>query len=97
MLTAYDGQHAVELFEREWADISLVVLDVTMPRMSGGDASRHMTRIDPNVRILFSTGFAAEDLIELDGSQGLLSKPYRPQDLVAAVRAALTITPQPAG
>ncbi len=97
VLTAYDGQHAVELFEREWADISLVVLDVTMPRMSGGDASRHMTRIDPNVRILFSTGFAAEDLIELDGSQGLLSKPYRPQDLVAAVRAALTITPQPAG
>jgi len=97
ILTADDGQHAVEVFEREWHNIALVILDVTMPRMSGSDASRHMIRIDPNVRVLFSTGFAADDLSELDGSQGLLSKPYRPQELVAAVRAALTITPQPVG
>ncbi|HEY1190231.1 MAG TPA: PAS domain S-box protein [Gemmata sp.] len=97
VLLAEDGQEAVEVFTREWQNIALVILDVTMPRMSGSDASRHMIRIDPNVRVLFSTGFAADDLSELDGSQGLLSKPYRPQELVAAVRAALTITPQPIG
>ncbi|MBP3960757.1 PAS domain S-box protein [Gemmata sp. G18] len=97
IITAEDGQEAVEVFERECADIALVILDVTMPRMSGSDASRHMIRIDPGVRILFSTGYSADDLAELDGSQGLLSKPYRPQELVAAVRAALTITPQPVG
>ncbi len=97
VLTAFDGQDAVEVFARSHADIALVILDVTMPRMSGSDASRHMTRIDPDVRILFSTGYSADDLTELDGSRGLLSKPYRPQELVAAVRAALTNTPQPVG
>ncbi|MDY3555541.1 PAS domain S-box protein [Gemmata sp. JC717] len=97
VLLAEDGQEAVEVFAREWQDIALVILDVTMPRMSGSEASRHMIRIDPSVRVLFSTGYAADDLSELDGSQGLLSKPYRPQELVTAVRAALTITPQPVG
>ncbi len=97
VLTAEDGQEAVEVFDRVWADIALVILDVTMPRMSGSDASRHMIRIDPNARVLFTTGYAVGDLSELDGSQGLLSKPYRPQELVAAVRAALTISPQPVG
>ena len=68
-----------------------------MPRMSGRDAFRHMTEINPLARILFSTGYSADDLAEVDNSVGLLSKPYRPQDLVAAVRTALTITPQPIG
>jgi DNA-binding response OmpR family regulator len=95
VITAFDGQDAVEVFARAHAEVALVILDVTMPRMSGSDASRHMARIDPNVRILFSTGYSADDLTELDGSRGLLSKPYRPQELVAAVRAALTNTPQP--
>ncbi len=97
VLTAEDGQHAVEVFAREWADIALVILDVTMPRLSGSDASRHMIRIDPNVRVLFSTGFAADDLSELDGSQGLLHKPYRPVELITAVRAAMVTTPEPVG
>ena len=91
VLTADDGVEAVELFSREHAEIDLVILDVTMPRMSGRDAIRFMTQINPNARILFSTGYTADDLTEVDGSMGLLSKPYRPQELVAAVRAALTV------
>jgi PAS domain S-box-containing protein len=91
VLTADDGVHAVELFTRNHPDIDLVILDVTMPRMSGRDAIRHMTEIDPSARILFSTGYTTDDLAEVDGSIGLLSKPYRPQELVAAVRAALVV------
>ena len=97
VLTAEDGVEAVEVFARQYADIDLVILDVTMPRMSGRDAFRHMTEINPAARILFSTGYSAEDLPEVEISAGLLSKPYRPQELVAAVRAALAITPQPIG
>jgi len=97
VITAEDGAEAVEVFARQYSDIDLVVLDVTMPRMSGRDAFRHMTELNSSARILFSTGYSADDLAELDSSAGLLSKPYRPQDLVAAVRAALAITPQPAG
>jgi PAS domain S-box-containing protein len=97
VLTADDGAEAVEVFARQFAEIDLVILDVTMPRMSGRDAFRHMTEIHPAARILFSTGYSADDLAEVDSSAGLLSKPYRPQELVAAVRAALAITPQPIG
>ncbi len=95
VVTAEDGMEAVEVFGREMAEIDLVVLDVTMPRMSGRDAFRQMVELNPAARILFSTGYTAEDLVEVEGSVGLLSKPYRPQDLVAAVRTALAVTPQP--
>jgi CheY-like chemotaxis protein len=66
-----------------------------MPRMSGRDAFRHMIELHPAARIMFSTGFAAEDLVEVDGSVGLLNKPYRPQELLTAVRTALAVAPQP--
>jgi CheY-like chemotaxis protein len=84
---------AVETFERLRAEIDLVVLDVTMPRMSGRDALRYILDLDPAARVLFSTGYSAEDLASVDGAIGLLSKPYRPHELVTAVRTALA--PQP--
>jgi CheY-like chemotaxis protein len=93
VLTADDGVEAVDVFAREHDRISLVILDVTMPRMSGRDAFRHMIDIDPSARVLFSTGYSAEDIAELDGSVGLLGKPYRPHELLAAVRAALAAQP----
>ncbi len=93
MLTADDGVEAVDVFARECDRISLVILDVTMPRMSGRDAFRHMMDLDSSARVLFSTGYSAEDIAELDGSVGLLGKPYRPHELLAAVRAALAAQP----
>jgi PAS domain S-box-containing protein len=95
VLTAEDGLEAVEIFSRQFNEIDLVVLDVTMPRMSGRDAFRQMIDLNPSARIMFSTGYTVEDLVELEGSVGLLNKPYRPQDLVSAVRTALAVTPQP--
>jgi CheY-like chemotaxis protein len=96
VLTAEDGQEAVELYAQHRDSIELVVLDVTMPRMSGRDAFRHIIDMNPQARILFSTGYTADELEEVESAVGLLSKPYRPQELLSAVRAALTISPQPA-
>jgi PAS domain S-box-containing protein len=93
VLTAADGAEAVEVFAAEHARISLVILDVTMPRMSGREAFRHMVGVCPGVRVLFSTGYSAEDIAELGGALGLLSKPYRPHELLAAVRDALAAEP----
>jgi PAS domain S-box-containing protein len=96
VITADDGVEAVEVFARRRDRVDLVVLDVTMPRMSGRDAFRHLLEIDPDVRVLFSTGYSAEDIAELDGALGLLSKPYRPNELLAAVESALRGEPAPA-
>jgi PAS domain S-box-containing protein len=93
VLTAEDGAEAVEVFDRERANVDLVIMDVTMPRMSGRDAYRELVRLDPEARVLFSTGYSAEELAELDGAVGLLNKPYRPDELLAAVAEALTAGP----
>jgi PAS domain S-box-containing protein len=93
VVTASDGAEAVDLFERDWERIGLVILDVTMPRMSGPEAYHHLTRIHADARILFSTGYSADNIAELDGALGLLNKPYRPVELVQAVREAFTATP----
>jgi PAS domain S-box-containing protein len=91
VLTADDGVAAVDVFANEHEEIDLVILDVTMPRMSGRDAFRHLLEIDPAARILFSTGYSDEHIAELDGAVGLLSKPYRPHELLTAVQSALDI------
>jgi CheY-like chemotaxis protein len=93
VITAVDGVDAVEVFGREHASVDLVILDVTMPRMSGRDAYRHLVEIEPAARVLFSTGYSSEDIAELNGALGLLSKPYRPAELLAAVREVLGAVP----
>jgi PAS domain S-box-containing protein len=90
VLEAEDGADAVDLFRREHGRIDLVILDLTMPRLSGRDAFRSMTAIVPDARVLFSSGYSADDLSDVTGAVGLLAKPYRPQELVTAVHRALT-------
>jgi nitrogen-specific signal transduction histidine kinase/ActR/RegA family two-component response regulator len=95
VLEAEDGVEAVDVFRREHPRIDLVILDLTMPRLSGRDAFRQIQEIDPAARVLFSSGYSADDLSEADGAKGLLSKPYRPPDLLAAVRRAVTDSAEP--
>jgi PAS domain S-box-containing protein len=86
---AGDGVEAVESYRRERSD--LVVLDLTMPRLSGREALRHLREIDPEVRVLFASGYTAEHLRDEEQRQvlGFVKKPYRPEDLAYAVRTAL--------
>jgi hypothetical protein len=64
--------------------------------MSGRDAYRELMRISPHARIMFSTGYSADEVTEIEGSLGLLSKPYRPKEMLDAVRDALA-RPLPVG
>jgi two-component system cell cycle sensor histidine kinase/response regulator CckA len=90
VIVAEDGQHALELFRQQRQRIDLVILDLTMPRLSGKDAWREMLEIDPDVRVLFSSGYFAEDLTADDGKiMGFVNKPYRPSELTEMVRSAL--------
>lgn len=90
VLVADDGQQAVELYHRERQRIDLVILDLTMPRLSGEDALRRMIEIDPSVRVLFSSGYFA-DHVTARGEHilGFLGKPYRQDELLRSIREAL--------
>jgi signal transduction histidine kinase len=70
----------------------LVLSDVIMPAMSGFDLARRLTELDPKVKMLFITGQAQPPSAQKDLSLqqfDWLAKPFRPEGLLKAVRAAL--------
>ena len=91
VMLAVDGQEAVEIFQRAREQIDLVILDLTMPRLSGYDACHQLRRMDPGVYILFSSGYSADQVPvgEHERVFGFVSKPYRQSDMARLVRAAL--------
>jgi DNA-binding NtrC family response regulator len=91
VLLAEDGVDALNVYRSKHDEINLVVLDLTMPRLSGRDVLQKLLEIDPNVRVLLASGYSAEHIIELESDRilGFVGKPYRPDDLARQVRSAL--------
>jgi len=92
VLEARDGQEALEVFRANREQISLILMDLTMPRMDGEVAFRELRRAGARVPILLSSGFGPEEALQRftgKGLAGFLQKPYRFQALVDAVREAL--------
>ena len=91
VLLAEDGLEAVQMYEQEKGKIGLVVLDLTMPRLSGHDALQHLLQIDPKVRVLLASGYSAEHLDQgyHEHVMGFIRKPFRPDQLAQIVREAL--------
>jgi PAS domain S-box-containing protein len=76
---ASDGQEALEVFQREGRRIDLVILDMVMPRLNGRDAFFAIRRIDPEARVLLSSGFShglhMQEALDA-GAVGFVQKPY---------------------
>ena len=93
VILAQDGQEAVEIFERRGDDIDLVILDLTMPRLSGEEAMSKILALRPEARIIISSGHESNhhpsDLDSRPSPAAYVTKPYRPRDLAAAIREAL--------
>jgi len=92
VLTASDGLEAIELFRRNADEISVVVLDRTMPTASGLEIIDALRATHPEVRVVMISGYSQERATEgLVGRQlaGFLKKPFTPQELVDCIRDAL--------
>lgn len=79
VLTASDGREAVDLFREHRKEIDLVILDLTMPRLDGGEALAEIRRIDPAARVVIASGYSEAAIAErFSGSSlaGVLQKPY---------------------
>lgn len=90
--TACDGPEAIEIFERHADRIVAVLLDMTMPRMSGAETFRAIRQVRPDVKVLFSSGYDREQSLgQLAGERGIgfLQKPYRAQELEDALQELL--------
>ena len=92
VLPARDGVEALALARRYGGDVHLLLTDMIMPRMSGGELARTLRARHPSIRILLMSGYA-EDVIEREvgsaGSMRLLPKPFSVKTLAAVVRELL--------
>jgi len=62
VFAAADGEEAVRLFEQHGDDIDIAILDVVMPRMGGVETFEQLRRIDPELPIIFHTGYGRDAL-----------------------------------
>lgn len=94
VIVAESGRRALEIFEEDGTGFDLVLLDVSMPGMSGVKTHEALARLDPEVRVLFTSGHT-EHLVREDFAAeqariaGFLQKPYTLEGLEAALDRAL--------
>jgi CheY-like chemotaxis protein len=91
VIVAEDGKQALEIFRRQKDEIALVILDMTMPRLSGQETLEKLVETDPDVRAILVSGYFTEDALPTADRHvlGTLGKPYRMEELASTVRAAL--------
>jgi CheY-like chemotaxis protein len=92
VLTAVDGPDALEKFGTG-DGIDLVLLDMTMPGLSGAQVFHELRRRRANVKVLLTSGYAEDDAVGSvgggDGPTGFVPKPWTADALVTAVHGAL--------
>ena len=92
VITARDGVEATELFRQHRGEIRFVFCDLTMPRMDGLETFRTLREMDPDVRILLSSGYSREMIIDrFNGMEFpvFLHKPFTMEELSASIRDVL--------
>jgi PAS domain S-box-containing protein len=95
VLTARDGVETVEIFRRYQNEISLILLDMTMPRLNGDETLHWIRSIKKDAKVILSSGYDEFANFKRFGGQGpnaFLRKPYKPSNLIALVRRIMEST-----
>jgi CheY-like chemotaxis protein len=90
---AKSGKAAVEVFRRNKESIDLVILDIIMPDMGGGETYDRIKEINPRVKVLLSSGYSiAGQATEImsRGCDGFIQKPFKADELSEALKEILT-------
>lgn len=92
VLTAKDGLEAIRIFNTENERIAAILLDITMPGLSGYETYKELRKSGAEVPILLSSGYNEQDVTTSFGGErlaGFVKKPYRAHELVAKIEEAL--------
>ena len=92
VLEAADGQEALALFELRHSEIALVLMDLTMPHLDGGQAFLRMHSVNPKVPVVLTSGYSEQDVLSDflgRGLAGFLPKPYQSSQFLAVLRQAV--------
>ena len=88
VLRAEDGARGLAVFRERHERIDVVLLDLSMPGLSGEETYRRLREIDPGVRVILSSGYDRDEARGRFGGgapAGFIQKPYRPEQLMAEI------------
>ncbi len=92
VIEAKDGVDAIATAQKYGSTIHLLVTDVVMPNMSGGELAKELGKLRPDVKFLFVSGYAGRTVLDhkvVDLETNFLQKPYTLKQLSHKIRAAL--------
>ena len=92
VLIARSGKEAIEIYEKNKEQIDIVLLDMIMPDMSGSDTYDKLKEINPDVKVLLSSGYSmigtATEIMDR-GCSGFIQKPFKMKELSQKLREIL--------
>jgi two-component system cell cycle sensor histidine kinase/response regulator CckA len=92
VLSASDGQKALDLFKSQAAQINMVITDMIMPNMTGAQFVEAVRRIDKDMKVMFVSGYSPDDTADgmvLGQSVAFFQKPYTRDQLSKKIRDVL--------
>jgi CheY-like chemotaxis protein len=88
VIEASNGEEALDIYRERGEEIDIVVLDMVMPKMGGNEAFDQLISINPEVKVLLSTGYSLEgqasDIVD-KGCAGYIQKPFNIADLTRKI------------
>ncbi|MDP2208537.1 MAG: response regulator, partial [Bacteroidota bacterium] len=94
VLVASNGLEAIEIYQKQKNEIDLVISDIGMPKMGGEETFKQLKIINPNVKLIFISGFLEiEKKIELEnlGICGFVQKPFQAHQLLNLIQQILKL------
>jgi nitrogen-specific signal transduction histidine kinase/CheY-like chemotaxis protein len=91
VLLAKNGKEALELYQKQKAEIAVVVLDLVMPEMGGKETYQQLKSLNPNVKVVFTSGYGPEDRPDLVNGKSVifLQKPFHTEILFQTIQNAI--------
>jgi CheY-like chemotaxis protein len=92
VILAANGPEAVDIFGEKASEISIVLLDLTMPLISGEETLRRLQSIRRDVKVVLTRGYNEAEAIQRfagNGLSGFIQKPYTPTQLAEKIKTVL--------
>ena len=93
VVSAKSGKEAIEVYKENHSRIDMVILDMILPDMGGGDTYDRLKEINPGIKVLLASGYDIDyqgrDIMER-GCDGFIQKPFNMNELLEKIRGILT-------
>ena len=93
VVTAKSGKEAIEVYKKNHSRVDMVILDMILTDMGGGDIYDRLKEINPRIKVLLASGYDIDyqgrDIMER-GCDGFIQKPFNMNELLEKIRGILT-------